>query len=1034
MKRILVMTFFAFFIILTMNAQDQITIIGIVKDNSTNEPLIGASILEKGTSNGVITNFKGEFSIKIKNNSKILVSYLGYKSQELLPSSGKNEIKLVENTNNLNDVIVVGYGVQKKSDITGAISSISGKDISSAPVSSAVQAMQGKAAGVQIIQNSGSPGSPTTIKIRGTGTVNNSDPLYVVDGFIVDNIDNINANDIANVEILKDAASSSIYGARSANGVVLISTKNGKSGKISINFDTYAGISNPWKEIKVMGADDYALMSDYISGKTNYSANGKLYYSQDPVSGAVSYDNSKFQRLDSLKRNSPGSWWNAITQTGVKQQYNLSVSGGNEANMYMISGNYYKEEGIIKSSNYNRFTTRANLTNKLTKWLTLQSNFYYTNDSRSIIPEGQNSVLKEALYQNPLVFTYNTAGYFSENHPIAIIARNHNQATNNQINLNINLTANIGKNLTYQFKVSDYSNFYDQKIFNEVQKLDANFIMPTDLTNITKNDTYLNKLEINNLITYNWKKKDNELNVLLGQTAEIYNSNIETAYKAGTASNSDNLWYLSSGYTGAVVSEIPTGWSAMGFLGRLNYTYLDRYLLQLNFRTDASSKFSPSERWGYFPAFSLGWKFSRESFLKNVSWLSLGKIRVGWGQLGNNRIDDNATNTLIYNQYNYSFGAGTHVIYPGSASTSIGNTNIHWEKTETSNFGIDLNFFDNKLTTTIEYFNRLTTDMLLRVPVVVSAGLPSAPMVNAGSVSNGGIELNLNYRGSIDKFKFEIGFNTSYIKNIVTNLGNGNAPVYGAYLTENSILNYVTKTAVGHPIGSFYGYVTDGIFNNMDEITHSAQNDGATKPGDFRFKDLNSDGKITADDRTYLGSPSPDLVFGIPISFSYKNFDLSIFIQGQTGNKIFNVMEYYLNSGLNGNVYANLRSLQWSGGVGDRAFFPQNFNGSVPDLDLSDLPDNFRASNFYVKDGSYARVKNVMLNYNFTESVCKALKLSNFSVFIGVYNLFTFTKYDGLDPEIGKNVGSEGNNLYLGVDHGNFPQARTITTGLKIGL
>ncbi len=1036
MKNRLITLIFLLSAFFTIQAQEPVRVTGVVVDSKSNEPIIGASVIEKGTTNGVITGAKGEFSIRIKKDSRILVRFVGYSGAEILPKPGQNVIQLEEQNTNLKDVIVIGYGVQKKSDVTGAISSISAKDISSVPVSSAVQALQGKASGVQIVQNTGAPGAATTIKIRGTGTVNNSDPLYVVDGFIVDDISQLNPGDIASIEILKDAASCSIYGARSANGVVLVSTKTGQSGKIKINFDAYSGLSNPWKVINVMNVDNYALMRDYVEGKTFYSTEGKLYYSKNASTGETYFDNAKFQRIDSLKRNSPGSWWNAVTQTGLKQQYNLSVSGGSEANKYMISSNYYTEKGIVKTSDYNRFSTRINLSNKLAKWLTFNSSLSYTNENRDIVPEGQDGLLKKALYQSPMIFTYNTAGYYSEDHPIAMLNRNHNNNKVDNLSINADLTARINKSLTYQFKISDISTFDNRKKFNEVQKLNENFVMPTDLTSIEKWNSVANKIEINNILTYSLNKGKHDLNAIVGQTAEMYTLNSEYAIKKGTSSNADYLWYLSSGYTGDRVTETQNDWAAIGYLGRLNYSFDNKYLVQLNFRSDASSIFSSSNRWGYFPSFSLGWKFKNESFLQDVDWLSTGKFRFGWGQLGNNRINEYARYTLIRNNYNYSYGAGNHILYPGTTSTTMGNDAIRWEKTESTNFGLDLGFLNNKLTATFEYFNRLTGDMLLTVPVVVSAGLVTAPMVNAGSVSNYGFEMNLNYKGGAKDFKYEIGFNASYIKNKVISLGTGNEPVYGGYVSETNIAAFVTKTEVGRPIGCFYGYVTDGIFQTTQEVAQSAQNDGLTKPGDFRFKDLNSDGKITAEDRTYIGSPHPDFVFGAPISLSYKNIELSMFFQGQTGNKIFNVMEYYLNSA-NGawNVYADLRSKHWAGtDIASRAFFAANPNGTVPDLDAADLPKNFRASDFYVKDGSYLRLKNVQLNYNFSESVCKSLKLANLTAYVGAYNLWTLTKYDGLDPEIGKNVGSEENNLYMGVDHGNYPQARTITVGIKLGL
>jgi len=1036
---LLVASFFSFL----SHAQHTIYLTGTVIDVNAKDPIIGATVLEKGTTNGTVTDIDGKFRMRIKENAILVISFMGYTSKEIeVKKAGKDPvISLEEKSTKLDELIVIGYGVQKKSDITGAISSVSGKDINNVQVASPLQALQGKASGVNIIQNTGSPGSSTTIQIRGIGTVNDADPLYVVDGFIVNSIEHLNPNDIENVEVLKDAGSSAVYGARGANGVVLVTTKSGEKGKNKITFDYSSGLSTPWKKINVLDIEQFALVQDYINGESNYSTDGKLYYSKDATTQALYYDENKFQRIDTIRRNSPANWWDAITQTGIKQQYNLSASGGNDKNKYLISGSYYDESGIVKTSKYNRFNTRMNLNNQIAPWLNLTTNATYTNEKRHIVPEGSSSILKTALSQSPMIYTYNSRGYYSSNHPIAILDRNHNEMERHRIDLNLSLTAKINKLLTYQFKVSDYVIVENWTNFYEVNQLDEDFAM-TDLSTVYKDQNLTNKWEINNLFTFGWKNDIHDVTVLAGNILEGYSFSYQQSTRKGTASNSSDLWYLSSAYTGDKTYGDAQEWSAVGLVGRVNYSLLDRYLLQANFRADASSIFSQSERWGYFPSVSFGWKFSSESFMQDLKWLSLGKLRVGWGQLGNNRIDATSRYTLLNTGSNYSYGLGNQVIYPGSTSTSVGNNDIRWEKTETLNLGLDLSLFRNSLSIGAEYFNRLTTDMLLQVPVTLSAGLDVAPMTNAGSVRNYGVELSVNYKGNIQKLKYSIGANVTFLKNEVVSLGTGNEPIYGGYLSEATILNYVTKTEVGKPIGSFYGYITDGIFKTYEEVKESAQYDAgkndfeqSTTPGDFRFKDLNGDGVITAEDRTYLGSPIPDYIFGIPMSFSYGNFDLSLLFQGQVGNKIFNVMEYYLNNAASGNLYADIQSTHWSGQLkADRAFLPENLNATIPDLDPSDAARNFRASDFYVKDGSYMRLKELRLSYNFTKKICSKLFLSDLSLFISTYNLLTFTRYNGLDPEVGKVSGTEGNNLNMGVDHGNYPQARTVTFGLKLAL
>ena len=1009
---------------LTVNfsvAAQDITVGGTVYNPQEDEPVIGAAVIVKGSNVGTATDINGNFSINASKDAILVISGFGFDTVEVAINGRTHiDIELKASSEILDEVVVIGYGVQKKSDVTGSISSVSGKDLNNVPVASALQALQGKASGVNIIQNSGAPGGATTIKIRGTGTINDADPLYVVDGFIVDDITHINPNDIANIEILKDAASSAVYGARAANGVVA-----------SVTFDGYVGFSNPWKEINVMNTEEYALMRDYVNGTSVYSADGRIYNTKNPDGSFIFDDHKKFL-VDTIRANSPKKWWDAITRTGIKQQYNLAVSGGNDNTKYMVSGSYYNEKGIVKSSDYARFNVRMNLQQKLANWLDFIANLSYSNEDRDLIPDGSSSVLKRVLNQNPMVMTYNSVGYWTEDHPLAQIARFHRNVKRDRFDGNITLSANFLRFFNYQFKASYYVTPETTNQFTEVNSLETDFLM-TDLSTIYKYKTHTNKWEINNLLTFNWNNSIHSVTALAGQTAEGYSFSTQESTKKGTASNDPSQWYLSSGFTGDKNYGYDRKWTAVGFIGRVNYNLLDRYLLQANIRVDGSSKFSKNNRWGYFPSVS---------FLRDNTWLTLGKLRVGWGKLGNNRIDELARYTYLTSQLNYAYGQGTHILQPGSAALTLGNDNIKWEKTETYNVGLDLAFLNNKILFGVEYFNKRTTDMLLAVPTVPSVGLDVDPMTNAGAVKNYGVETQLTYRNSFGKFSFDVGFNFSWIKNKVTSLGTGNEPIYGSYLGEGSIQSDVTKTAVGRPIGSFYGYVTDGIFQSYDEVKASAQyepgkmdSEQTTRPGDFRFKDLNGDGKITADDRTYLGSPLPDFVFGVPINLQYDGFSLSLFFQGQTGNKIFNVMDYYLYNAAEGNCYADLREKHWSGQISEpRAFYPLNTNNEVPDLDPNDAARNFRASDFLVKDGSYLRLKEVRFSYTFPQSKIAKLGLSSLTLSATAYNMLTFTKYDGFDPEVGKVTGSEGNNLSMGVDHGNYPQARSFSFGLKFGF
>ena len=1018
---------------------------GTVTDKQNGETLIGVTVKVVGQNTGVITDFDGHYIIIADAGATLEFTYMGYKKHtERVAGRRQIDISMVSDTQLLDELVIIGYGVQKKSDITGSISSIAGKDVNNVPVSSALQALQGRAAGVNVIQNTGAPGGKTTIKVRGTGTVNDADPLYVVDGFVVDNIDYLNPNDIENVEIFKDAASSAIYGSRAANGVVVITTKSGKEGKTRVTYDGYFGFSNPWKTIDVMGLEDYTLMRDYISGRSDYSYKGQLYMSPD-ANGTPIYDEKKYHDLDTIRHNRVGNYWDAITRTGTKQQHAVSVSGGNDKLQYLVSASYFNEKGIVKTSDYQRLNTRMNVKAQLTKWLTMTTNMSFTADNRNPVHEGGESVLRKALQWRPNVYAHNNVGYYYEEDPVAIIDRDNEEVSNQRFDMNISLDARLLKGLTYQFKASYYNNRETNENFYEYFGLNEDFVMPTTLTEVYKRQNNVGKWEVDNLLTWMLEAGKHSLTVLGGQVLEGYKYDFQESHRKGTPSNEDVFRYLSSAYTGDKTYGLPRDWTAIGWIGRINYSFDDTYLLQANIRADGSSKFSKDNRWGVFPSVSVGWKFSNLPALKSLSWLSLGKLRIGWGLLGNNRIDEMARYTYLSSGYNYPYGVGNHTLWEGSTATVLGNDDIKWEKSESKNIGIDFSFLSNRLMLTVEYFNRKTTDMLLRVPTVLSAGLNAAgaPMTNAGAVKNYGLEYDVKWRDNIGKnFRYEVGFNLSWIKNEVTSLGTGNEPVWGN--TVNLALSDpVTKTVVGQPIGAFYGYVTDGIFQTFEEVRASAQYDfgknyweQTTKPGDFRFKDLNGDGKITAEDRTFLGSPLPKFVFGIPMAVGYKNFDLNIFFQGQTGNKVFNVMDNFLyNAAGMHNVSADLREKHWSGQlIEGREFFPLNTDASIPDLRDSDPNQNFRASDFFVHDGSYVRLKEMRLTWTMPEHILQKIGFSSMAISLTGYNLLTFTSYNGFDPEVGRVVGTEGNNLNMGVDYGNYPQTRSFTLGLKFGL
>ena len=579
----------------------QLSVSGVVTDKDTGEPLIGVTVRVAGQTGGTITDLDGRYTVSANQNATLEFTYMGYKKlSERIGGRRQINVQLQSDTQVLDELVVIGYGVQKKSDITGSISSVAGKDINDMPVSSALQALQGRAAGVNIIQNTGAPGGKTTIKIRGTGTVNDADPLYVVDGFVVDDIDYLNPNDIDNVEIFKDAASSAIYGSRAANGVVAITTKSGKEGKTHVTYDGYIGFYNPWKKIDVMGPEDYALMNDYLTNNNRYSYQGQLYMSPD-ADGNLVYDPAKAFELDTIRHNSAGNYWDAVTRTGIKQQHAVSVSGGTDKTQYLASASYYNEKGIVHTSDYQHFNARLNVKTQIAKWLTMTANAAFTSDGRNGVPEGSASILKHALAESPMTYLHDAKGYWYSNNPLAVLDRNNDSSHSQRTDMNLSLDAKILKGLTYQLKVSYYNTRQTNDNFTEVWGLNEDFTMPTSLSEVYKYQMNTGKWEVDNLLTYMLNAGKHSLTLLGGQVLEGMKTSYQQSSRRGTPSNEDVFHYLSSAYTGDKTYGLDRQWTSVGWIGRVNYSFDDTYLLQANIRADGSSKFSKNNRWGIFP-------------------------------------------------------------------------------------------------------------------------------------------------------------------------------------------------------------------------------------------------------------------------------------------------------------------------------------------------------------------------------------------------------------------------------------------------
>ncbi|MBS9774557.1 MAG: TonB-dependent receptor [Tenacibaculum sp.] len=979
---------------------------GVVKDDSGN-PIVGANIIVKGTNKGVQTDFDGNYTIKASKGKVLQCSFIGMKTVTKVVSKNVVNFVLKEDIVSLDEIVVVGYGTQKKSDVTGAVASVDFKKLESQPINNVTDALKGRVAGVQIVSNGGSPGGSINVRVRGIGTINNSDPLYVVDGVPVADIDFLNPNDIASIEVLKDASSSAIYGSRGANGVVLLTTKTGKLNVPSkITFSTYSGVKqiiNNWET--VTGAEWYGIQEELNKTRKN------------PIN------------LSLVDKSTNTNWFNEISRTAMVSDYNVSLLGGKEDFTYLLGAGYYNEEGTIKGTDFNRITARLKSDYQVKDYLKVGVNLNLQGSERHTILEGSTTTgtINTAIKLEPVtpVWKNKAEGIFDYSkftdfpNPLAQI--HYNNGKNKKFRLLGNVYAEL--ELFKDFKIkSSYSfnravtDFYD---FIPVYEVNVN---QQNLQNkVSRGNTKYTYRTFENTLSYTKNIGKHNFAGLLGFTTEKSHTEWINASKTNIPNEDPALWYLSSGADGDLATGSASIFTLMSYLARVNYSYDGKYLLTASFRSDGSSRFSKGNRWGYFPSVAVGWKISNEPFLQDVSWLSNLKLRVGWGQIGNQNIGVYPYQLTMNgnSQFRYLFGDKEEVSQ-GYVVTAMSDKNIKWETVESVNIGIDASLFNNRLDFSLDVYNKNTNDMLIRVPIPYLYGYEKGPFSNVGSANNKGIEVSLNWKDNISEdFSYNVGVNVSAYKNKMVSLGNGEPIAGGKYKGGNA-----TMTEEGKPIGYFYGYKTAGVFKNQEDIDNWAVQQGKSneglKPGDLKFVDTNGDGKVNDSDRVEIGNPNPDFTFGINAGLSYKNWDLSAFFQGSKGNDIFNGMKAYLYQFDETNKHKDMLH-SWT---------PQNTNTSMPRLNGNDVNNTNRTSDRFVEDGSYLRLKNITLSYDLPKDMLGRIPMNNVKLYLSGQNLFTLTNYSGADPEIGQINSS--NYLSRGVDIGTYPQAKTFVMGIKI--
>ena len=1070
MKKIRLLSLLLTLLVSAMAFAQTINVVGTVTDEN-GDPVIGASVVEKGNpQSGTITDYDGKFSLKAAEGTRLVVTYIGMESQEVAARSQMNII-MKEDRMTLNDVVVIGYGVQKKSVVTAAIAKVSSDDLAGKTPVRVDNALKGLAAGVNVTSSSGQPGAAPRVRVRGTGSINNCDPLYIVDGMPIEGgIDFLNPSDIESIEVLKDAASGAIYGARAANGVILVTTKKGKVGKPVINYNFSQGWQTAWRRRDVTSATDYAIMQNEL----------RLNGGQAPIYA----DPYNLNDTNGNPIKGFGTDWQDLVfnDNAPVQNHELSVSGASDKLSYYLSMGFYDQEGIVGGnygrSNFQRLSLRSNNIynvydasaerNFLNK-LDVTVNLAYTRVKSTGISENSEfgSVLGSALYMSPIIaptvtnkeladqmhenyevtqgyelqrdgrgnyFTIpGTFGSYAEmNNPLAILNLNPSKGWSHKFVPKFSFDLQLWDNLKYHFNYSVDLSFWG----SESATLSKYYHSGNAKGEHTSASMSWNKgcnWQVENTLTYDKQFGKHTIGVVLGQSAmknksdyvgaERWNIiNLEKPYMSYTNANVVYEVDADGKLIGTPVAEF-NGWGGpnvehriSSLFGRVSYNYDEKYMLQATIRRDGSSRFGPNNKYGTFPSVSVGWNIMNEKFMEQTQgWLSNLKFRASWGKNGNDNIGDFQYTVLNAMGNNVLFG-NPAIKQIGSKASTTANPSIKWEESEQTDFGLDFGFFNQALTFTVDYYIKKTNGMLMTMPIPSYVG-ESKPIGNTGDMENKGIEFELGYKWNISDAHFAIKANATYTKNTLKNLGNESG-----FLDYDGVQGFtggsLARGSNGMPFPYFYGYKTNGVFQNYNEVNSYVNADGgliqpSARPGDTRFVDINGDGQITSDDRTKIGKGTPDWNFGLNFNADWKGFDFNMFFQGVAGADIFDAT--YRTDVTAGN-YPTYMLNRWTG---------EGTSNKYPILRAGDNT-NWQVSDLYIVDGSYLRLKNISLGYTLPRNLTRQISIERLRFFVMAENLVTWTKYWGFDPEI-----SSGGKS-LGIDKGVYPQARTWTIGLNL--
>lgn len=978
----------------------QFRVSGTVTSGETGQPMQGVNVTVKGTPIGTLTNSNGQYVLQVPNPQSTLVfSMIGFASEEV-PVDGRNVVDVTLNVEAvaLREIVVTGYGTQQRRDVTGSVSSVDARDITELASPNVVESLQGKVAGVQVTSASAEPGSDAIVRIRGVGTLNNTSPLYVVDGMLVDDIQFLTPQDVESVEVLKDASATAIYGSRGANGVIIITTRQGTAETgTTYRFHTYAGTQSVLDPIDLVNAQQYAELANELAANTGvpdpYFPGGYTGPSTD--------------------------WQDELFQTAPIQNFQFSASGGTESIRYYFSANHIRQAGVVPHSDFARTTFRINNDYDLSEMITVghNLNFSVTDDQR-----GPN-VLNAVYRADPTVQPgnpddgFNPTTLSSGGNPVATAHFTNNDGNEQRLIGNLWAEADFLENFTFRSSFGlDYRRS-DFRAFSPVF-----FVSPqqqNEESNLNVRMAGTDNWLWENTVTWNYATDEHRLNVVGGITAQSFYTEFLGGARTNIAGSDESLWYLNAGDAeGATNFNGASDWRMLSYLFRTNYTYMDKYMFTGSLRVDGSSRFGEDNRYGYFPSLAVGWDLARESFMEDMDWARTLKLRASWGQIGNDKIGPYPSVATVTSNLNYVLG---DQLVLGAAPIALANPSVKWEATEQVNFGVDGSLFRGQIETTLEWYSRTTDGILVEVPIPNYVGVNRQPFVNAAEVRNRGVEGSVTWFGRFGDLGVDLSVNGATVDNEVLALGQGREEIFGGGLVNE--INFTTRTVPGQPIGSFWGYEVEGVFQTQEEIDASPTR-GGEEPGDLRYADLNGrdangeltgqpDGQITTDDMTFLGSPIPDFIYGIDLNMRWRAFDMGVSFTGQSGNEVFNAKKA---------VRFGVENFEES--FLDRWTGPGTSNTEPR---ITNAGHNYQASERFIEDGSFFKLNSAQLGYRLPQELSQRMNVDQARIYVSGTNLFILSDYSGYTPEL-----TSSSVIASGLDQGVYPPARVLTVGIDL--